>query len=577
MSKKDTIIVVDDSTADLMAAASSLAKNYDVFTASSGKELFSILNSVNPDLILLDAKMPEMDGYAILRTLKDSVNTARFPVILICQSDPESEDKGLNLGAADCITKPFSYELLKKRIKLHISVDKQKKEAYDNELAEEIGKKTRTINELQNAILGTLAELVECRDSVTGGHIGRTQHYLSLLVGFLLEHDVYAGELLSWDLGLLIMSSQLHDVGKIAIKDDILMKSDELTGEEFEEMKRHTLYGADIIKKIEGKTTDNEFLYYAEAFATSHHEKWDGTGYPYGLAGLNIPLQGRLMAVVDVYDSLTNERPYKRAYTHEESVRIIRRGAGTHFDPSIIEIFLQYEKEFQFAKSGWTYKDNVSGVLLPHNLSSALMLVSNILDIHGDPVDRHASGTRHYLRIFVNHLASHEKYKHAVSEWNVDLFLLSAQLHDVGEIAVCGDILNKVGELTEDEFEVVKTHADFGAKIIQQIKNNVSDERLLSHAEALVGSHHEKWDGTGYPLGLKGTEIPLQARIMAIVDTYDALLNDRPYRIKKSHVEAIKVIKDCSGTHFDPELVDLFFECEKAFLKVEAGRVVAAH
>jgi putative two-component system response regulator len=235
---------------------------------------------------------------------------------------------------------------------MHLLLEKQKRElmSYSHNLENEIDKKTRTVFELQNAILKTVADLVECRDNVTGGHIERTQHYLQLLVESLLERDVYTEEISEWDVHLFIMSSQLHDVGKISIKDDILMKPHELTIEEFEEMKKHTIFGADIIRSIEETTADNAFLKYAETMAISHHEKWDGTGYPHGLKGSKIPLMGRIMAIVDVYDALTNDRPYKKAFPHEEAVKIIEEGFGTHFDPELMQVFFDCEKQFKRAK-----------------------------------------------------------------------------------------------------------------------------------------------------------------------------------------------------------------------------------
>jgi len=348
--KRETIIVVDDDITNLTAAKNTLSKKYNVITAPSGDKLFLLLEKVTPELILLDVEMPGMNGYRVMKILQNKERTAHIPVIfLTAKIDPESELKGLNLGAVDYITKPFSRALLIKRIDLHIVFEQQRKELLKHNLSleNEVDKKTRTVLELQNAILKAVAELVERRDNVTGGHIERTQYYLKLLVDYLLNHDVYTEELSSWDIDLLIMSSQLHDVGKISIKDEILMKPGKLTVEEFEEMKKHSIYGEEIIRKIEKSTTENDFLLFAEIMAGSHHEKWDGNGYPRGLKGEDIPLQGRLMAVADVYDALTDERPYKEAFSHEKSVEIIKSEKGTHFDPEIVDAFLRCEKEFE--------------------------------------------------------------------------------------------------------------------------------------------------------------------------------------------------------------------------------------
>jgi len=345
--------MVDDDITNLNVARNNLAGKYNIVTVPSGEKLFFLLKNITPSLILLDIEMPVMNGYEVLRILKENKMTADIPVIfLTARLDPKSEIAGLDLGAVDYITKPFSQELLIKRIDLHLLLEKQRREllTYSYSLESEVDKKTRTVLELQNAIIQIIAELVECRDSITGGHIERTQHYIRLLIDYLLEHNVYTDELSSWDIDLFVMSSQLHDVGKITIRDGILLKPGKLTEDEYEEMKFHTVSGADIIKRIEENTTESEFLSYAAALADSHHEQWNGTGYPYGLKGDEIPLQGRLMALVDVYDALTNDRPYKNAFSHEEAVKIISESSGTHFDPMIADVFLLHEKEFKNAE-----------------------------------------------------------------------------------------------------------------------------------------------------------------------------------------------------------------------------------
>ena len=564
--KRETIIVVDDDITNLTAAKSTLIKKYNVITAPSGEKLFLLLEKVTPELILLDVEMPGMNGYNVMEKLKDKEKTSHIPVIFLTAIiDPESELKGLNLGAVDYITKPFSRELLLKRVDLHIVFEQQRKELlkYNLSLESEVDKKTRTVLELQNAILKTVAELVERRDNVTGGHIERTQYYLKLLVDILLEHDVYTDELSSWDIDLLIMSSQLHDVGKISIKDGILMKPGRLTHEEFEEMKKHSIYGEEIIRKIEKSTTENDFLLFAEIMAGSHHEKWNGKGYPRGLKGNEIPLQGRLMAIADVYDALTDERPYKKAFSHEKSVEIIKGEKGAHFDPFITDVFLLHHEAFEKKEK----IDEVSS-RYSDNLHKTVKMVTNTVGARGGMQNGHVDRMQRYLEILVDELKVHERYKKEVSSWDTEIFLMSAQLHDVGKIAVTDHVLNKSDALSEDERREIKTHSDFGVKVVRQIKERIDDHKLLDHAEALAGSHHERWDGTGYPHGLKGEEIPLQGRIMAIVDVYDALTTNRPHRDRKAHNEAVEIIMSCSETHFDPEIVDVFLRCEKEFEKV---------
>ena len=347
--KHAKIIVVDDDKSCLAIVRSALANKYDIYTVQSGKKMFEVLEQIIPDLIVLDIEMPDMCGYEIIDIIKNTKNIADIPVIFLTgKIDPESEIKGLNLGAVDYLTKPFSNELLLKRMELHLLLESQKRELqnYSQNLEGMVVKKTQTVFELQSTVLKTVAELVERRDSITGGHIERTQNYLWLLINLMLEHDVYTEELSTWDINLFIMSSQLHDVGKISIKDSILMKPDRLTDEEFIEMKKHAAFGQGIIEKIEENTTENAFLEHAKILAGSHHERWDGKGYPLGLKEEEIPLQGRIMAVVDVYDALTNDRPYKKAFTHEESVKIIEEGIGKQFDPLLGRIFTEHENVF---------------------------------------------------------------------------------------------------------------------------------------------------------------------------------------------------------------------------------------
>jgi len=562
---REIIIMVDDDITNLTVARNNLAGTYKVLTAPSGEKLFVLLEKISPALILLDIEMPEMDGYKVLEILKKNEETAPIPVIFLTSKiDPESEVKGLGMGAVDYITKPFSRDLLIQRIDLHILLERQKKELlkHNQSLETEIDKKARTVIELQNAILKTVSELVESRDNVTGGHIERTQHYLSLLVEFLIEHDVYTDELETWDLDMFIMSSQLHDVGKISIRDDILMKPGKLSPEEFEEMKKHASHGVDIIRRVARHTSESEFLRYAEILAGSHHEKWDGTGYPLGLKGTGIPLQGRLMALVDVFDALTNERPYKEAFTHEMSVKIIKEESGAHFDPKIVEIFLEHESDFTSEKIS-ERKINVN-----YNYEKqepAMHMFANLANTRNDMICDSSVRIRLYLETFIDYLLHNNKYKQDVSSWDKEIFLLSAQLHDIGKLAVADNILNKVGKLSDEDYENIRSHANFGVQVVEQLKGSFDDDNVLLHAESMVGSHHEKWDGSGYPQGLKGTQIPLQGRIMSIVDVYYALTTDRPHRAKKSHEEAIQVIIDGKGTSFDPNLVDVFLECAKGF------------
>ncbi len=342
MARRKRIVLVDDNPTNLVVGKNALSDIYDVLTLSSGQKMLSIINSIKVDLILLDVAMPDMDGYEVIRLLKSNIQTMDIPVIfLTARIDVESELEGLTLGAIDYITKPFSPPLLRKRIETHLLVveQQQRLKHYNENLRDIVREKTRTVTELQNAVLNTVAELVECRDDVTGGHISRTQSYLRILLDYMRENRIYEEEISHWDLEFLLPSAQLHDVGKIMVPDYILKKPGKLTVEEFNLMKQHAAQGALIIEMIEQNTTEKTFLAHAKIFALYHHEKWDGSGYPSGLRGEEIPLQGRLMAVVDVYDALVSERPYKVAMSHEEARRIICASSGTHFDPVMVEVF----------------------------------------------------------------------------------------------------------------------------------------------------------------------------------------------------------------------------------------------
>jgi putative two-component system response regulator len=347
---KKTIFLVDDDVTNLEIGSNTLNHLYAIFTMNSGAKLLKMLEKYTPDLILLDIEMPELNGFETIEILKSKKETKNIPVIfLTAQSNMESELQGLSLGAIDYIIKPFSPPLLLKRIEIHLLVESQKKLLvnFNENLQIMVEERTRTVVELKNAFLRTMAELVEYRDDTTGEHIGRTESYMKLLLDSVQENSKYKDEVLSWDKRLVLQSAQLHDIGKIAIKDRILLKAEKLTGEEFEEIKLHVKFGETVIDKIKKHTTERAFLDQAKILIATHHEKWDGSGYPRGLAGEEIPLQGRMMAIADVYDALTSDRPYKKAYTHEEAVDIIARDKGKHFDPTLIDVFIDIADQFK--------------------------------------------------------------------------------------------------------------------------------------------------------------------------------------------------------------------------------------
>jgi putative two-component system response regulator len=344
------IMMVDDNEANLAMGKNMLRTFYDVYPLLSAKKLFELLDKVAPDLILLDIQMPDMSGYDTIRKLKADARFADTPVIfLTAMTDEGSELEGLSLGACDYIYKPFSAALLLKRIEnqLTLSDQRQALEDYSKNLEEKVMEKTSQILDLRNAVMDVVAEIVEYRDDATGGHVYRTQRYIELLCKKLLETGLYAQETRDWNLSYLVPSAQLHDVGKIGIPDCILKKPGPLTTEEFDEMKDHTIIGVEIIERIEENTEEHDFLRHAKVIAGTHHEWWDGSGYPMGLMGTMIPLEGRLMAIADVYDALISRRPYKEPFTCEEANSIIEGGAGTHFDPELVELFKELEPAFK--------------------------------------------------------------------------------------------------------------------------------------------------------------------------------------------------------------------------------------
>ena len=354
---RKTIFLVDDDVTNLTIGKKALLGTYNIFTFGSGALVLEMLGTLLPDLILLDVNMPEMDGYEAIQKIKSNERTAQIPVIfLTALSNEEMELKGLSLGAIDYITKPFSTPLLLKRLDVHLLVEEQKRELVsqkrellflNNNLEHIVDEKTKTVVELKNAIISTLAELVEYRDEITGGHIIRTQKYIKVLLDAMREKAVFKEEVALLDEELVLQSCQLHDVGKISVPDLIINKPDKLTTDEFESVKAHTNFGEKVIMRLKEKTSDSDFLEYARIFALTHHEKWDGSGYPNGLAGEDIPLLGRMMALGDVYDALVEPRPYKGAFTHEKATDIIRGGSGTHFDPNLIDLFEEIHPVFK--------------------------------------------------------------------------------------------------------------------------------------------------------------------------------------------------------------------------------------
>jgi len=338
-----SIFVVDVNEANLFMAGEMLKSQFAVETMTSASAMFKLLENKKPDLILMDIEMPEMDGYEALRHLKENHLHSDIPVILITgMIDALSQVRGFQLGAVDFITKPFSEQLLLNRIKPYLNI---------NELVIErtakLQEKMKDIQNLLNSIVYVAADMIENRDKGTGGHVDRTIKYLKILIDAMLARGVYANELHKLDLEAFYSSSRLHDLGKSVIPDSVLNKPGKLTNEEFEIMKTHAIEGERIIDRIISLTGSNiDLLNYAKLFAGSHHERWDGKGYPRGLDRTNIPIEGRIMSIIDVYDALVSERPYKKPFTSEEAAKIIMDSTGEMFDPLIAETFFEVKDRF---------------------------------------------------------------------------------------------------------------------------------------------------------------------------------------------------------------------------------------
>ena len=347
-----TILVVDDTPDNLLLMTDLLKDRYRVKAANSGEKALRVLQGDSlPDLILLDVMMPGLSGHEVAGQLKHDPRTCDIPIIfLTALAAIEDEIHGLELGAVDYITKPISPPLVLARVdtqlKLKAAADFLRDQ--NDYLEKEVARRTREVMAIQDVTIQAMASLAETRDNETGNHIRRTQHYVKVLAERLRDHPRFRHFLNDETIRLLFKSAPLHDIGKIGIPDHILLKPGRFTPEEFEIMKTHTTLGRDAIQRAEDQLgVAVDFLSLAKEIAYSHQEKWDGSGYPQALAGDDIPISARLMAVADVYDALISRRVYKQGMPHEEAVEIIRQGRGSHFDPDICDAFLAHVEQFQ--------------------------------------------------------------------------------------------------------------------------------------------------------------------------------------------------------------------------------------
>jgi putative two-component system response regulator len=331
-----SVLVVDDNLANLKFVRTQLSDSYRVSMAKSGPQALSMASKNVPDLILLDIDMPGMDGFETMELLKRHEILRRVPVIyLTANRDTETELKALASGAKDFVTKPFEKDILRHRISLHIRFNHYQQHLED------------TVKELEDSMVTSFSGLIECRDGNTGGHVVRTRQYVALLGSFLVDKGLFPEELNRRELELIARAAPLHDIGKIGVSDAILLKESKLTDEEYEQMKAHTTIGAGIIDRMYRRAPTQHYLNYARKIAESHHERWDGRGYPNGLAAEEIPLCSRIMAVADVYDALVEDRIYRPALPHEEAMRIMTEARGAIFDPVLLDVFAENGAAFR--------------------------------------------------------------------------------------------------------------------------------------------------------------------------------------------------------------------------------------
>ena len=350
--ERPTVLVVDDSPDNLSLISGLLKDLYKLKVANNGEKAIKIAQAENkPDLILLDVMMPGISGYEVCETLKADPSTKDIPIIfLTAMTGADDEKKGLEIGGADYITKPISPPIVLARVKTQL----QNKAASDflrdqnHYLENEVSERTKEVMAIQDVTILSMASLAETRDNDTGNHIRRTQYYVKALAEALKDHPRFCDYLTENTIKMLFKSAPLHDIGKVGIPDRILLKPGKLDEDEFEIMKTHTTLGRDALANAEKSLgTDVEFLMMAKEIAYAHQEKWDGSGYPEGIGGDDIPISARLMAVADVYDALICRRIYKEGMPHEKACQIIHEGSGTHFDPDITEAFMKINEQFK--------------------------------------------------------------------------------------------------------------------------------------------------------------------------------------------------------------------------------------
>ena len=349
------ILIVDDDELNRRILHEVLGDDYEVADASSGEDCLSRMRDFGPDLVLLDIMMAGMDGYEACRQIKAAPHGELTLVALVSGRASTSERmRGYEAGADDYIVKPFDHDELAARVRVlfrlrgvltDLARAGSEVQIHNNQLEKLVRERTAETIETRDVTVFALAKLAESRDPETGEHLERMRRYSQLLAEELAESGPYTGDIDETFLQDLYMSSPLHDIGKVGIPDAILLKPDRLSKSEFEIMQRHSMIGAEALREAAGHTTSGGFLNMAAAIARSHHERFDGSGYPDGLAGRDIPLAGRIVALADVFDALTSVRVYKDAFEIEVARSMIDAETGKHFDPAVVDAFhSQYER-----------------------------------------------------------------------------------------------------------------------------------------------------------------------------------------------------------------------------------------
>ncbi|WP_288480473.1 HD-GYP domain-containing protein [uncultured Clostridium sp.] len=342
--KNNKILIIDDVSDNVKVLVEILKNEYKINVALNGVKGIELARSWGPDLILLDVMMPEMDGYEVCKILKSTEETKHIPVILLTAlSNIKDEYLGISLGAIDYITKPVHPKLIRARIRNYIKLKE-----YSDNLERLVNEKIKEIEQFNSSFIDTLALIAETRDSDLGCHIERCKEYAKVMLNYMVKMDKYKDVLNYENTYAIIKAVALHDIGKIGIPDNILLKNGKLTDEEFEVMKGHSYYGYKILKNAEDKFggKENKLLACAKEIAYYHHEQWDGNGYPLGLKQEDIPLPARIMMVIDVFDAIVSKRVYKGAKDPQVAVNFIQEFSGKRFDPQLVKVFLEVKDEF---------------------------------------------------------------------------------------------------------------------------------------------------------------------------------------------------------------------------------------